>query len=327
MAPCYGWRSPHTRGALSPGPASPRGGGSSPHTRGAHTAVSHPAESGRIIPAYAGSTRGAGRRRRRFADHPRIRGEHRHFGALGQRVRGSSPHTRGALARLRTSLLGCRIIPAYAGSTSVLSVELIKCPDHPRIRGEHAVRTYEGALALGSSPHTRGARGRPRVLRRCPGIIPAYAGSTRKPRCTSKSTTDHPRIRGEHPTRVSSTFRTTGSSPHTRGAHDGGWKSPNIARIIPAYAGSTGGLRRDRGVHGDHPRIRGEHQSERGKGRGRSGSSPHTRGARVIVVSLWDAMGIIPAYAGSTRARRCTGPVRGDHPRIRGEHFLTFDAV
>ena len=53
------------------------GAGSSPHTRGAHTAVSHPAESGRIIPAYAGSTRGAGRRRRRFADHPRIRGEHR----------------------------------------------------------------------------------------------------------------------------------------------------------------------------------------------------------------------------------------------------------
>ena len=152
----------------------------------------------------------------------------------------------------------------------------------------------------GSSPHTRGAR--------------ASIGSV------TGACLDHPRIRGEHPTRVSSTFRTTGSSPHTRGAHDGGWKSPNIARIIPAYAGSTGGLRRDRGVHGDHPRIRGEHQSERGKGRGRSGSSPHTRGARQPAGDGHKIPRIIPAYAGSTSSYPTCELPRTDHPRIRGEH-------
>ena len=51
---------------------------------------------------------------------------------------------------------------------------------------------------LGSSPHTRGARGPGWAggIRR--GIIPAYAGSTRRVSVGLVDRRDHPRIRGEH---------------------------------------------------------------------------------------------------------------------------------
>ena len=91
--------------------------GSSPHTRGAPGKILLNVGKSRIIPAYAGSTRRDPRRRHPATDHPRIRGEH--FTPLTQQqtVRGSSPHTRGALARLSRILEIQGIIPAYAGST------------------------------------------------------------------------------------------------------------------------------------------------------------------------------------------------------------------
>ena len=50
-----------------------------------------------------------------------------------------------------------------------------------------------------------------------------------------------------------------GSSPHTRGAlrAEPSWR-PDV-RIIPAYAGSTGGKLTISCLRQDHPRIRGEH--------------------------------------------------------------------
>ena len=71
---------------------------------------------------------------------------------------------------------------------------------------------------------------------------------------------DHPRIRGEHRPRGFRSAPGSGSSPHTRGALVPGDGGVLLARIIPAYAGSTatevllhlGDL--------DHPRIRGEHE-------------------------------------------------------------------
>ena len=50
--------------------------GSSPHTRGALSDHDDHKRAGRIIPAYAGSTGLGMREVYRWADHPRIRGEH-----------------------------------------------------------------------------------------------------------------------------------------------------------------------------------------------------------------------------------------------------------
>ena len=139
--------------------------GSSPHTRGAPRARWRLGSCGRIIPAYAGSTRFL----MGFLPPP-----------------GSSPHTRGARDDSPQKRAGRRIIPAYAGSTGNSPPAAGRRSDHPRIRGEHASVAKRMSPVLGSSPHTRGARsgGGPLLLGR--GIIPAYAGSTQKTRGSGK---------------------------------------------------------------------------------------------------------------------------------------------
>ena len=97
------------------------------------------------------------------------------------------------------------------------------------------------------------------------------------------------------------------------------------AAIIPAYAGSTGGLRLRLRIWGDHPRIRGEHGRSSLAAPVEAGSSPHTRGAHTSIRSIAARTGIIPAYAGSTRPTRWMGGRWRDHPRIRGEHVRFGD--
>ena len=70
----------------------------------------------------------------------------------------------------------------------------------------------------------------------------------------------------------------------------------------------------------DHPRIRGEHVTTFSAIDSAPGSSPHTRGARRLDPEHHHRIGIIPAYAGSTRVDDVADDGRGDHPRIRGEH-------
>ncbi len=91
-------------------------------------------------------------------------------------------------------------------------------------------------------------------------------------------------------------------------------------RIIPARAGSTSCGRMSRWWCGDHPRSRGEHQRVRHELPGLGGSSPLARGARDRVPGLQDAVGIIPARAGSTVWVPVLASMKGDHPRSRGEH-------
>ena len=162
-------------------------------------------------------------------------------------------------------------------------------------------------FAVGSSPHTRGARGPDHDRDRPVGIIPAYAGSTRLARGRRSEPWDHPRIRGEHCVRESVPRTDQGSSPHTRGALGCPSLSPSDSRIIPAYAGSTILAPLMATCRRDHPRIRGEHRRGRYWPSTVSGSSPHTRGAR--------------------HRLGCAGDFGRDHPRIRGEHSCSSAGV
>ena len=169
------------------------------------------------------------------------------------------------------------------------------------MRGEHPVETSVPRPAQGSSPHARGARASSSYSTGKKGIIPACAGSTRgwiPPRGRGR---DHPRMRGEHPCLAAFEPRPPGSSPHARGALRKGVKQMQINGIIPACAGSTNGLPRRRGDHGDHPRMRGEHHGTDGL---------HGR-----------VSGIIPACAGSTALLSLVIAAGQDHPRMRGEHL------
>ena len=54
----------------------------------------------------------------------------------------------------------------------------------------------------------------------------------------------------------------------------------------------------------DHPRIRGEHYLPKEADIFEGGSSPHTRGAPMQEIDIYNGLGIIPAYAGSTKSCR-----------------------
>ena len=294
--------------------------GSSPHTRGARAWSARPARPAGIIPAYAGSTMTATSGPVPSTDHPRIRGEHVDPITIGIGQWGSSPHTRGAQVPVPLLQRSARIIPAYAGSTWGCTWLGMVTTDHPRIRGEHVHIEAPRCPQMGSSPHTRGARRHWPARRTRSRIIPAYAGSTSAAAASCLRLWDHPRIRGEHCCWGALVFPPGGSSPHTRGARITkvvGWVAE---RIIPAYAGSTHAVERARIEGPDHPRIRGEHAGRRLGIPARRGSSPHTRGAPHSALVDPFFLGIIPAYAGSTRPIRRRRPVSADHPRIRGEH-------
>ena len=255
---------------------------------------------------------------------------------------GSSPHTRGALEQRRRPPCGAGIIPAYAGSTPTCPKSSRKGTDHPRIRGEHMGTQSCELTCLGSSPHTRGAHGTATPPQRLSGIIPAYAGSTRRETAiytiglgSSPHTRGAPRRRRRHedrrriiPAYAGSTpvgrvaeMREAGSSPHTRGALPHLRLHVRHHRIIPAYAGSTSAGHGKASRWWDHPRIRGEHLHVLLNARMDAGSSPHTRGALSGRVRGRFPGRIIPAYAGSTSILRRRNSTHRDHPRIRGEHF------
>ena len=172
--------------------------------------------------------------------------------------------------------------------------------DHPRIRGEHENTMYCSPRDSGSSPHTRGALASGRRASPDRGIIPAYAGSTSTDPSGRCELQDHPRIRGEHPSRRTVRARKRGSSPHTRGARSSTTQSFSRRRIIPAYAGSTPRGKFPGGFFQDHPRIRGEHAVFANQVAKTKGSSPHTRGAPWVAQGIQSIQRIIPAYAGST---------------------------
>ena len=177
--------------------------GSSPHVRGARKdSPLRRCHSG-IIPACAGSTSHPCRLTMRRRDHPRMCGEHPSKASSRLSRRGSSPHVRGALIvpPLLTATAG--IIPACAGSTSLVIHCLKEAGDHPRMCGEHDTTPCAVPSKPGSSPHVRGARWPDRHAYCRWGIIPACAGSTYYVEPSSLYAWDHPRMCGEHSLRLS----------------------------------------------------------------------------------------------------------------------------
>ena len=130
----------------------------------------------------------------------------------------------------------------------------------------------------------------------------------------------HPRSRGENRETGRIRVRSLGSSPLTRGK-----LPPRSARgrrrgLIPAHAGKTC-FRRSVWRRGPaHPRSRGENLFSPFSLATRAGSSPLTRGKRVILRAAALVTRLIPAHAGKTLFDVSTGKQRRAHPRSRGEN-------
>ncbi len=151
------------------------------------------------------------------------------------------------------------IIPAYAGNTGNLALNLMNWRDHPRVCGEHATVTVPPTDSTGSSPRMRGTHMviLPQICDT--GIIPAYAGNTPCRAPAWNWWRDHPRVCGEHYTLRCGMACSLGSSPRMRGTPSDSRNMIEAWGIIPAYAGNTPTRTPPRTVTRDHPRVCGEH--------------------------------------------------------------------
>jgi hypothetical protein len=123
-------------------------------------------------------SRPRGRAQRPARHHGLLRGGKAAVAAFKALDFGSSPHSRGVPRRPGLHRRRVRIIPAFAGSTTLYS-------SFRRIRA-------------GSSPHRGEHFDHPGPLERDSRIIPAFRGSTILARIPASAISDHPRIRGEH---------------------------------------------------------------------------------------------------------------------------------
>ena len=236
-------------------------------------------------------------------DHPRSRGEYSRICRSWRSRCGSSPLSRGILEDLPQLAFAVRIIPALAGNTLAPGRWTGRKRDHPRSRGEYRFRAASTKPWNGSSPLSRGIRVPTGSRHVDLGIIPALAGNTHSPPCSSHKTTDHPRSRGEYCWLSGSCCGVSGSSPLSRGIpHRCGPESPP-KRIIPALAGNTTAAWPQAAATQDHPRSRGEYHSISGLIPSRAGSSPLSRGIPRVPGLRDRELRIIPALAGNTTGR------------------------
>ena len=134
---------------------------------------------------------------------------------------------------------GLGLIPARAGSTTRGGRIPLRIGAHPRPCGEHIRTKSTGDAFLGSSPPVRGAHERVSDFAVSGGLIPARAGSTRRPALSNGSNRAHPRPCGEHYMGGGGGDAVVGSSPPVRGAQQHKHQSPPAHGLIPARAGST----------------------------------------------------------------------------------------
>ena len=97
--------------------------------------------------------------------------------------------------------------------------------------------------------------------------------------------------------------------------------------LIPAHAGKTTNVRRANRSRPAHPRSRGENEAGDEKGSTFDGSSPLTRGKRLLQVGGGTDGRLIPAHAGKTAPNGIKNFADGAHPRSRGENAIVVGMV
>ena len=173
-------------------------------------------------------------------------------------VPGSPPHARGKGRSYHSHPCCTGITPACAGKSGKTAQNRLDARDHPRMRGEKALRAYLRASVAGSPPHARGKGRRtspPSPRRR---ITPACAGKRHPHRRNLGLRPDHPRMRGEKCGLTARPYTPRGSPPHARGKASLFLYFFGKIGITPACAGKRLYPILHCGKQKDHPRMRGE---------------------------------------------------------------------
>ena len=241
----------------------------------------------------------------------------------------------------RSVVVAARFIPARAGNTHVLLVEVRRAAgSSPRGRGTHRLsppwrrcRRFIPARA-GNTTRRIASRSRPAVHPRAGGehsiknwLINASCGSSPRGRGTHRQDghqadnfSVHPRAGGEHISRASTVEPQTGSSPRGRGTPSSNRFTLPFSLVHPRAGGEHAASNALRvSLTGFIPRAGGEHMPFSAVRAEASGSSPRGRGTLDLVGDLVLDFRFIPARAGNTdRGCRSTGTGCGSSPRGRG---------
>ena len=195
---------------------------------------------------------------------------------------------------------------------------------HPRSRG---VDSGVVAGVVGSSPLTRGRRTQQPDLVVHAGLIPAHAGSTMTWISPARPPRAHPRSRGVDLWADDGGTTRAGSSPLTRGRRAVGLHDGAGPGLIPAHAGSTRLSRPTTCLRTAHPRSRGVDIKVLSNKSAFEGSSPLTRGRRLLRGRSGQGCGLIPAHAGSTSPLPRGQFFSWAHPRSRGVDWYSVDGL
>ena len=156
--------------------------GSSPRGRGKHNHLRKYLRKKRLIPAWAGKTVDIVRAVTLVAAHPRVGGENCGFLPPRNTPIGSSPRGRGKQHKTTPTKVLPGLIPAWAGKTVSMGVDLSVWWAHPRVGGENPVPGELGGVPRGSSPRGRGKHTCVPTEDGTLRLIPAWAGKTRERR-------------------------------------------------------------------------------------------------------------------------------------------------
>ena len=191
---------------------------------------------------------------------------------------------------------------------------------HPRVCGENLLDGDPPVTTSGSSPRVRGKHTAGAPLRPDPGLIPACAGKTGRPRTRPWRSGAHPRVCGENPAAATNAEVARGSSPRVRGKRRARGGVGALRGLIPARAGKTDIQGCRYGSAEAHPRACGENPLARSHARRSVGSSPRVRGKREHAHQGMLGARLIPARAGKTGRRSRRTGARTAHPRACGEN-------
>ena len=132
----------------------------------------------------------------------------------------------------------------------------------------------------------------------------------------------HPRSRGENISATDISRPSRGSSPLTRGKLTLPVPAGELGRLIPAHAGKTEFAAVISAASGAHPRSRGENGITTCTPAPLVGSSPLTRGKRLVRSPRPEPARLIPAHAGKTLIAHAPATHTAAHPRSRGENLV-----
>ena len=212
---------------------------------------------------------------------------------------------RGTVRIIRQGIADKRFIPACAGNSPGLILQVSRISVHPRVCGEQSESEAQYGSPSGSSPRVRGID-IPRFCFMPAGrFIPACAGNRFAVLFRSVFLPVHPRVCGEQETGTDFAIIGNGSSPRVRGTGSNveWWQSD--CRFIPACAGNRYPRPVSLPIRSVHPRVCGEQFISTFLADSRAGSSPRVRGTEAARVDPAAPGRFIPACAGNSRRPRC----------------------